>query len=73
MLILYIHLNRVYCAIMLNDHLAPFGNREKSTRTSHFYHQNSSSFEKWMYLYMVKKALGMNRKHTSERVKDNNV
>ena len=26
-----------------------------------------------MYLYMVNKALGMNRKHTSERVKDSNV
>ena len=46
MFIIYIHWNRVYCAIMVNDHLAPFGNREKSTRTSHFYHQNSSSFEK---------------------------
>ena len=26
-----------------------------------------------MYLYMVEKALGMNRKHTSERVKDSIV
>lgn len=61
---------------MVNDHLAPFGNRVKVPeqvifiiKTHHHHHNHSRNG----CLYMVEKALRMNRKHTSERVKDSIV